>query len=125
MTQQVTFLEPAEVLAKLNDGTAYVVDVREPNEYAEAHIDDDREKVIQHLMGQTSRIIGYDVSPADYKTVHGWRYANNDKRDQTRTILLDQEHKLAACGDWCLGGRVEGAFSSAYNLALNMKESAL
>lgn len=38
MTQQVKFLEPAEVLAKLNDGTAYVVDVREPNEYAEAHI---------------------------------------------------------------------------------------
>jgi rhodanese-related sulfurtransferase len=38
MTQQVTFLEPAEVLAKLNDGTAYVVDVREANEYAEAHI---------------------------------------------------------------------------------------
>lgn len=38
MTQQVTFLEPAEVLAKLNDGTAYVIDVREPNEYAEAHI---------------------------------------------------------------------------------------
>ncbi len=38
MTQQVTFLEPAEVQAKLTDGTAYVVDVREPHEYAEAHI---------------------------------------------------------------------------------------
>ena len=38
MTQQVIFLEPAEVLAKLNDGTAHVVDVREPHEYAEAHI---------------------------------------------------------------------------------------
>ncbi len=38
MTQQVKFLEPSEVLAKLNDGTAYIVDVREPNEYAEAHI---------------------------------------------------------------------------------------
>lgn len=38
MTQQVTFLEPAEVQAKLNDGTAYVIDVREPDEYAVAHI---------------------------------------------------------------------------------------
>lgn len=38
MTEQVTFLEPAEVQAKLKDGTAYVIDVREPNEYAEAHI---------------------------------------------------------------------------------------
>ena len=38
MTQQVQFLEPAEVLEKLNDGTAYVIDVREPDEYAVAHI---------------------------------------------------------------------------------------
>jgi len=38
MTQQVKFFEPAEVFAKLNDGTAYVIDVREPDEYAEAHI---------------------------------------------------------------------------------------
>ncbi len=38
MTQQVKFLEPAQVQAKLNDGSAYVVDVREPHEYAEAHI---------------------------------------------------------------------------------------
>jgi rhodanese-related sulfurtransferase len=38
MTQQVKFLEPAEVMAKLDDGTAYIVDVREPHEYAEAHI---------------------------------------------------------------------------------------
>jgi rhodanese-related sulfurtransferase len=38
MTQQVTFLEPARVLEKLEDSTAYVVDVREPHEYAEAHI---------------------------------------------------------------------------------------
>lgn len=38
MSQQVSFLEPAEVQAKLADGTAYLIDVREPNEYAEAHI---------------------------------------------------------------------------------------
>ena len=31
-------LEPAEVLAKLNDGTAYLIDVREPHEYADSHI---------------------------------------------------------------------------------------
>ncbi|NKB49472.1 MAG: rhodanese-like domain-containing protein [Alphaproteobacteria bacterium] len=38
MTQQVTFLDPAEIQAKLNDATAYVIDVREDHEYAEAHI---------------------------------------------------------------------------------------
>ena len=38
MTQQVKFLEPAEVLAKLNNGTAYLIDVREPHEFADSHI---------------------------------------------------------------------------------------
>ncbi len=38
MMQQVKFLEPTEVLAKLNDGTAYIIDVREPHEYSEMHI---------------------------------------------------------------------------------------
>ena len=38
MRQPVTFLEPAEVLEKLEEGTAYIVDVREPHEYTEAHI---------------------------------------------------------------------------------------
>jgi len=99
--------------------------VHSSEEYAETHIDEPHDKVMEHLIAETSRIIGCDVGTADYKTIHGWRYANNDKKVQINTILLDQEHKLAACGDWCLGGRVEGAFTSAYNLALKMKERDL
>ncbi len=99
--------------------------VHSSQEYAEAHIEDDHEQVMLHLIAETSRIIGCDVGIAAYKTIHGWRYANNAKRDQIKPILLDHEHKLAACGDWCLGGRVEGAFNSAFNLASKMKESAL
>lgn len=38
MTQQVKFLDPTEVLAKLDDGTAYLVDVRELHEYTDAHV---------------------------------------------------------------------------------------
>mgnify|MGYP006082578593 CR=1 FL=1 len=93
--------------------------------YAQAHFDSDREQVMQHLIAETSSIIGCDASAAAYKTIHGWRYANNAQREQTSTIFLDQEYNLAACGDWCLGGRVEGGFTSAYNLALKMKECAL
>ena len=38
MSNQVKFLEPIEVLEKIRNGSAYVVDVREPHEYAQAHI---------------------------------------------------------------------------------------
>jgi predicted NAD/FAD-dependent oxidoreductase len=48
--------------------------------------------------------------------LHGWRYANNTNRD-THQPFIDTELKLAACGDWCVGGRVEGAFTSAQRLS--------
>ena len=79
---------------------------------------------MRHLCAETSRILGYDVNTANYKTVHCWRYASNAKSEDC-PILIDKDFKLAACGDWCLGGRVEGAFTSAYNLAKAMKESFL
>ncbi len=99
--------------------------VHSSEDYAEAHIDDDRDDVMQHLINETSHIIGQDVSQANYKTIHGWRYANNADKKQKSSIFIDQDLKLAACGDWCLGGRVEGAFTSAYDLTKHMKESAL
>jgi predicted NAD/FAD-dependent oxidoreductase len=99
--------------------------VHSSEEYAKTNIDNDHKKVMQHLISETSSIIGYDVSQADYKTVHGWRYANNAQKDQISDIFLDHESKLAACGDWCLGGRAEGAFTSAYNLTNKIKECVL
>lgn len=99
--------------------------VHSSKEYAETHIDDDHKKVMQHLVTETNKIIGHDVRSADYKTIRGWRYANNAQRKRNNAIFLDHGLKLAACGDWCVGGRAEGAFTSAYNLTNQMKERAL
>ncbi|MDC0864718.1 FAD-dependent oxidoreductase [Rickettsiaceae bacterium] len=99
--------------------------VHSSEDYAEAHIDDDRDQVIKHLINETSHIIGQDVSQANYKNIHGWRYANNADKKQKSSVFIDQDLKLAACGDWCLGGRVEGAFTSAYNLTKYIKENRL
>jgi len=45
---------------------------------------------------------------------HFWRYARvaNDGREQVGEIV-DVSQGLAVVGDWCCGGRVEGAFLSA------------
>ena len=99
--------------------------VHSSEDYAEACIDDERDQVMQHLINETSHIIGQDVNQANYKNIHGWRYANNADKKQKSPTFFDQNLRLAACGDWCFGGRVEGAFTSAYNLTKQMKESAL
>ena len=96
-------------------GNLFTLMVHSSQRYAEENLTTDRQKVINHLCHQTSQILGHDVSNADLKTVHSWRYANNSNRD-TYPPFADHDLKLAACGDWCLGGRVEGAFTSAINL---------
>ncbi|MDA1012535.1 MAG: FAD-dependent oxidoreductase [Proteobacteria bacterium] len=97
-------------------GDLFTLMVHSSEAYAEENFTTDRQKVINHLCHQTSQVLGHDVSNADFKTVHSWRYANNSNRD-TYPPFADHDLKLAACGDWCLGGRVEGAFTSALNLA--------
>jgi renalase len=89
--------------------------------YANAHIDGDREQVLQHLVSAASRIIGHDVSVAEHKTLHGWRYAQNTQREIDGTSFIDQEHLIGVCGDWSFGGRVEGAFMSAFDLVQKLK----
>ncbi len=93
--------------------------------YAEAHINDDRDDVMAHLIAETSRVIGHDLSRAAVKTLHGWRYASSVQRHEALPVLLDSAQQLAACGDWCLRGRVEDAFTAAYQLVAQLKADAL
>ena len=89
--------------------------------YAEKNINQKHEKILQHLCSETSKIFEYDVNSAEHKTVHSWLFANNSFRKNLPTFL-DKNLKLAACGDWSQGGRVEGAFTSAHNLFTAMKK---
>mgnify|MGYP001238097324 CR=1 FL=1 len=102
----------------------YTLVVHSSVKYAEAHINTDRKKVLDHLLIETSRILDIDVSDLSYSTIHGWRYANNETRVK-HSVFLDKDHRLAVCGDWCLGGRVEGSFTSAYNLVNKIKKIIL
>jgi alkylation response protein AidB-like acyl-CoA dehydrogenase len=96
--------------------------INSTNAWAEQHLDDDRAAVQKHLCNELSEIIGYDVNQADHIALHGWRYANIGKQ-LADPSLVDAENKLAACGDWCVHGRVEGAFTSAMHLAKKLKET--
>jgi len=101
---------------------AYTILIHSSGRYAEAHLDDDRSEIIKHLCAETSRIIGHDVSVSECKIIHSWLYARNLKRE-TCPVFFDKQLKLAACGDWCVGGRVEGAFTASYKLVQKIKES--
>ena len=72
--------------------------VHSTNSWADAHRDDDREEVMHYLCLQTSLVIGHDVSKADH------------------THFIDTNENIGVCGDWCIQGRVEAAFTSGFDL---------
>ncbi len=90
-------------------------------EYAAQNIRRDKTHVIEYLIQETSDVLSQDLKSAVHKNIHGWLYAN--AVDHGKNVeFFDIDEKLAVCGDWCSGGRVEGAFLSAYNLAKIFKE---
>ena len=92
--------------------------------YAEANIENDLQEVTEHLLKETNKLIGHDIRTADYKRIHKWRYATTSKTRES-TIFIDKDRKFALCGDWCLDGQIEGAFTAASHLVNAMKENAL
>lgn len=96
--------------------------VHSTNLWADAHIEDDRDGVMEYLCDQTSEVIGHDVHSAHHKAVHSWRYANIG-RQTGATHFLHADQRIGICGDWLLQGRVEAAFKSGRALANSLKET--
>jgi predicted NAD/FAD-dependent oxidoreductase len=95
--------------------------VNSSNAWAEQHLNLEHEIVQRHLCDITSNTIGHDVTQAHHMALHRWRYANTGHHTPASALMIDREHKLAACGDWLAQGRVEAAFSSGYALAHQLK----
>lgn len=89
--------------------------IQSSNDWAEAHLEEDYDKVQEILLKAATDLAQTDLGGAVHEALHRWRYAATPE-PAGRAFLLDEGHHLAACGDWCLGSRVEAAFSSGYKL---------
>ena len=80
------------------------------------HADDDPQRVEAKLCKAFAEITGIRTAPA-HAEVKRWRYAKT-VTPLGRSHLWDARLGLGACGDWCLGYRLENAFVSGLELAL-------
>jgi renalase len=80
------------------------------------HLEDDAPRVQAKLLKAFAEVTGIRAAPA-YSEVRRWRYAQTT-HPLGRSHLWDAAGSLGACGDWCLGHRVEDAFISGLELAL-------
>lgn len=87
------------------------------SQWSDAHLEDPPEAV-RDLMIEALKVlfpmIGWDASLS--VDLHRWRFANVEQ-PLGRPYLVDPALKIGACGDWCLGNRVEAAFLSGQALA--------
>jgi len=88
------------------------------NRYAQA----DREWVRTEMEASAKEICGKNTSAASHLNLHRWLYASSSV-SPAQAILRDPGTGLVACGDWCSGGRVEGAYLSGLAAAAAISRS--
>lgn len=89
--------------------------------WSKQHIDLPKESVIEHLRGAFAELIGCAVHAPDFALAHRWLYARPMEAHQFGA-LADADLGIYACGDWCLSGRVEGAWLSGLEAARRLLE---
>ena len=94
--------------------------VQSDNHWAEQNLDSNENEIIESLLSSLHRVTGVRGEQADYMSLHRWRFARVETA-LTTDFLVDKKHKLAACGDWCLGNRVEDAYLSGERLGRHLR----
>ncbi|MEO6322759.1 MAG: FAD-dependent oxidoreductase [Polaromonas sp.] len=84
--------------------------------WSQRHLEDDTERVKAKLLKAFTEVTGIRAEPP-YASVHRWRYAQTTK-PLGKTHAWDASARIGACGDWCLGHRVEDGFVSGLEMAL-------
>lgn len=83
--------------------------------WSRTHLEWQPDDVLAELLPKIAAMIGDDQLPS-FKSAHRWRFALVEET-AGQPCLWQNELKLGACGDWCLGPRVECAFDSGLAMA--------
>lgn len=104
--------------AKKGRGAKNVYLVQATKEWSMEHLEEAPDRVGQKLKAIFCHIVP-DAVDCTILLTHRWRYAFTEQA-VGEACLWDSKHNLGACGDWCLGRRVEDAWQSGEALALEM-----
>ncbi|QDT09256.1 FAD-dependent oxidoreductase [Stieleria marina] len=85
-------------------------------EWTEQHINASAAEVEELLVNEFWNAVGLSPSKPVHAQAHLWRFALPQNPLPT-SCLFDRDLQIGACGDWCGGPRVEGAFLSGMSMA--------
>lgn len=85
-------------------------------EWTSQYLEDGPADVLPQIMDSFWQATGLKPAVPFYAKAHLWRYAIPPEPVENRS-LFDSQLCVGACGDWCSGPRVEGAFLSGMAMA--------
>lgn len=97
--------------AKPGRGDMSTLVIHSAPEWSNTHAEADRDWIQTVLTEVGSELLGQDLSCADHQALHRWLYSSVSQ-GVGKDVIFDPNLNVALCGDWCVGGRVEGAFLS-------------
>ena len=89
--------------------------------WSNAHAETGRDGVAEEMRGVASDLLRVDLSDAPHQVLHRWLYSSVE-RSIGEMCVMDDALKLGVCGDWCPGGRVEGAWRSGRAMAVRIRD---
>ncbi len=89
--------------------------------WSKEHLDLPKEAVIDHLHGAFAEILDCAMPAPSFSQAHRWLYAR-PAGGRELGALADAHLGLYVCGDWCMSGRVEGAWLSGHDAARRLLE---
>jgi predicted NAD/FAD-dependent oxidoreductase len=75
------------------------------------HLERTPEEIAPLLLAAFFEAAGAAPSPTHFLQAHRWRFSQGSSSGDEK-VLFDGGSRLAVCGDWLGGGRIEGAFLS-------------
>jgi predicted NAD/FAD-dependent oxidoreductase len=91
-------------------------------EWSEHQREASPDDVTAAMLDALHRAAGTSLPAPESAVLHHWRYALPDE-PLAEPCLFDSAQGLGACGDWCAGPRVEGAFLSGDAMAERLLDS--
>ena len=99
------------------DLTALVVQA--DNQWSKENLELALLEIQEILLSELESLTDLSFQNFTHIDVQRWRYAKVSSA-AGRDFFIDKDAKIAACGDWCRGDRIEDAFLSGSGLAMEL-----
>ena len=101
--------------SKVGRSTHKTLVIHSRNSWAQDNLERELSYIQGQLLDELINLTSLTEGDIDHIDLARWRYAKVSKASN-QGVCFDSSLKLAACGDWCLGSRIEDAFLSAVDL---------